>query len=66
MPNESLVESFFKLGIGEYFFLHTKENQIIFGHLVYEKGRIYMRDNGLLSLLNPETLLGKRSDWYVM
>jgi hypothetical protein len=51
-----MIESLFKLGIGEYLFLHIKENKTVFGNLVYEKGRIYQRDNGLLSHLKPETL----------
>jgi hypothetical protein len=56
MPKENIIESLFKVGIGEYHFLHIIENKTVFGNLVYEKGRIYLRDNDLLSHLKPETL----------
>ena len=56
MLKESLIESLFKYGIGEYYFLHIKGEKTMLGNIVYEKGKIHLKDDGLLSNMKPNTM----------
>ena len=56
MSQQVLIQDLFKAGLGEYLVLHITDNKAILGKIVYEKGRMLLRDNGLLADLNPEVL----------
>lgn len=54
--NNKLIEVLFKYGLGEYLVLHVRKDESILGKIVYEKGRMLLKDQGLLSQFKPEYL----------
>lgn len=43
------INSLFKQGLGELHVMHFDKGKFVFGHIFYEKGRLVIRDNKLLS-----------------
>ena len=56
MPFIDFIILMFKQGLGELFVLHRTENQVYLGNLVYEKGKLIVRDMGFLPDMKPTQL----------
>lgn len=54
--NNKLLEVLFKYGLGEHLVLHIHKDESILGKLVYDKGRMSLKDQGLLAGFKPEFL----------
>lgn len=52
-----IINSLFKQGLGELFILHTMKGKIFLGKVSYDKGRLVIKDQGFLSLLESDQLL---------
>ena len=44
-----MINDLFKHGLGELHVLHFDKGKLVFGHIVFEKGRLVIKDNNLLS-----------------
>ncbi len=56
MASMKLIDALFKQGLGELFILHTAKGRLYFGKMLYEKGRLVIKDNGLLADISPAQL----------
>ena len=45
--NNFIIPNLFKYGLGEYLVLHIKEDKSILGKIVFEKGKMLLKDDGL-------------------
>ena len=52
----NLVSELFDAGLGESFILHVADGRPFLGQLVLEKGRLTLKDRGLLHDLTAEKL----------
>jgi hypothetical protein len=55
-PNNTLLAVLFKYGLGEHLILHIREQESILGNLYYDKGRLLLKDQELLTGFKPEYL----------
>ena len=51
-----IITNLFKYGLGEYLVLHIKDGKSILGKIVFEKGKMLLKDEGLLADFKPELL----------
>ena len=56
MATSQLINQMFMQGLGQHLVLHTTENRIYLGYLSYEKGKLMIRDRGLLDSVKPAQL----------
>ena len=54
--NHTIIEKLFKYGMGEHLVLHVRDGRSILGKIVYDKGRMLLKDTGLLADFKPEYL----------
>ena len=54
--NNKLLEILFKYGLGEHLILHVQKERSMLGKLVYDKGRMLLKDNDYLVGFKPEFL----------
>lgn len=54
--NNRLLEVLFKYGLGEHLVLHINKDEPVLGKIVYDKGRMLLKDQGLLAGFKPEYL----------
>ena len=54
--SDNLVKTLFEQGLGELFILHSHNERVYFGKLLYEKGHMVIKDNNLLSDIKPAQL----------
>lgn len=54
MTPKNLIESLFRFGLGEYLVLHIDAGKTILGKIYYEKGKLLLKDDGLLAGYKPE------------
>jgi len=56
LNNNFIIANLFKYGLGEYPVLHIKDGRSILGRVVFDKGRMLLKDQGLLADFSPELL----------
>lgn len=54
MTTNNLIDALFRYGLGEYLVLHIDAGRTILGKIYYEKGRLLLKDEGLLAEYKPE------------
>jgi hypothetical protein len=54
--DRAVIEELFRFGLGEHLVLHLQEGRCVLGKIVYDKGRMLLKDRGLLSDFKPESL----------
>jgi len=54
--NNKILEVLFKYGLGEHLILHVQKDRSILGKLVYDKGRMLLKDHDYLVGFKPEFL----------
>ncbi len=54
--NNTLLEVLFKYGLGEHLILHVSRNESILGKIIYDKGKMLLKDQQLLAGFKPEYL----------
>jgi hypothetical protein len=52
----TIIEELFRYGLGEHLVLHIQQDKSILGKIVYDKGKMLLKDHGLLSDFKPEFL----------
>ncbi|MCH7928793.1 MAG: hypothetical protein IID03_12570, partial [Candidatus Dadabacteria bacterium] len=52
-----IINSLYKKGLGELLILHTTKGRLYLGRMLYEKGRLVIKDQGFLSSLKSDELL---------
>jgi len=52
----NLITTMFKQGLGEVLVLHVTESEALLGFLIYEKGRLVIRDQKYLAGIKPSQL----------
>jgi len=53
----NLIENLFNRGLGDFLLLHTQKGRIYLGKLLYEKGRMIVKDRGYLSSIKSDDLV---------
>lgn len=54
MTTNNLIDALFRYGLGEYLVLHIDAGRTILGRIFYEKGKLLLKDEGLLTEYKPE------------
>jgi hypothetical protein len=57
MALTELITKLYNQGLGELLILHTKQNEVCLGHLIYEKDKLILKDEKLLAEMKPSQLL---------
>ncbi len=50
----NLIHSLIERGIGDFLVLHTTEDHVLLGNFAYERGAFVIKDQDLISGMNPE------------
>jgi len=50
----NLIQSLVKRGLGDFLVLHTTKNHVLLGNFAYEKGNFVIKDQDLISGMDPE------------
>ncbi|MEX2517627.1 MAG: hypothetical protein WD572_12115 [Gammaproteobacteria bacterium] len=53
MAIKQLIPQFYAHGLGELLILHLQQDRVILGNLIFEKGKLTLRDQGLISDMTP-------------
>ena len=56
MPVLNLINQMFMQGLGQLLVLHTTEERVFLGYVSFEKGKMMIRDRGLLEGVKPAQL----------
>ncbi len=54
---KELIQDMFKRGLGQHLVLHITNESVFLGHVSYEKGKLMIRDRGLLGKVKPAQLV---------
>lgn len=56
MTTTTIIKELFRVGLGEHLVLHAKDGKVILGKIVYDKGKLLLKDHNLLSNYQAEYL----------